>query len=745
MQPHRRTILLALSTLMGSALIGAIAAPADNAKPAEASARMQQLEAKKAMLAPLERWRVVQDEARLALREPDVALRIQKLEEFLRRNPDHEDLRQVHQTLAESYLETAGFDKARVASLFEKVAESESTYWSGLSLVDRHYLKHALPLDSGERLLALTRTRIEAERGKLDREKDERQRRDRALEFDYYNASTHALLGQLRLVHGDHAGALVALDRSMELLASMPRDLAGIAPDGTRAFTLQTGLLDRAHLASALALVRSGKKDAAIRRFAEIKGFFTTPLTRQWQAEVRTALALPAPVGVDVTADPALAQDFTLDDLSGAKVSLSGLRGKVVLLAFWATWCGPCRDELPVLEKFATDHAQDGVVLMTINVDSFDARASVQPYLDENGYRFPVLFEDPKQLTSYDYRGIPALYVIDREGKIAEARTGYDPNFKEKLQGKVLDIARGKPTPGRRLLRIETAPAGFGLLWRLPLEGDPDALAIAPPLGESAGEVGLFVRNRLLRVDATGREVGAKPVQGWVRALSSGDLDGDRTREWVLGGYRDVKVLDDRGEVYWEHEFNDRTTLLDVREAKAPAMGSIIVREGAAVVALSHIPKERWKTPDFEDVEAMHAVEGGPILVQTEAGVMEIGAEGTVTENPRPAPAGLTLSGRLVRSTGAIEVYEGRYDLSPTLDADVDGDGKDDIVLLGASGVRAYDTDGREILRIDGDENDWRAATGDLDGKPGDELVLAVRHYGLVALGRAATARAGLR
>ena len=112
------------------------------------------------------------------------------------------------------------------------------------------------------------------------------------------------------------------------------------------------------------------------------------------------------------------AGEFQLTDLGGMPVSLSAVRGKVVLLTFWATWCGVCRGELPHLQNLYNNlkHHDDFAVL-TINVDQ--RSELVLPFVRKNDYQFPVLLDANNRVSSaYEVGGIPANFIIDREGKI---------------------------------------------------------------------------------------------------------------------------------------------------------------------------------------------------------------------------------------------------------------------------------------------------------------------------------------
>ena len=114
-----------------------------------------------------------------------------------------------------------------------------------------------------------------------------------------------------------------------------------------------------------------------------------------------------------------LARDFALLDLQGKSVSLSNFRGKLVLLNFWATWCGACRSEMPSLENLYRNLRRDSrFVVLTVSVDQ-QGSSAVQPFLQQSGYDFPVLLDQNGQVSSeYDVSGIPATYIIDGAGEV---------------------------------------------------------------------------------------------------------------------------------------------------------------------------------------------------------------------------------------------------------------------------------------------------------------------------------------
>ena len=114
-----------------------------------------------------------------------------------------------------------------------------------------------------------------------------------------------------------------------------------------------------------------------------------------------------------------LAPDFRLRRINGAFSTLSQYRGKVVLINFWATWCVPCRDEMPAMEVLYRAYQQDGFEILAISIDR-DDEEGVRDFVEEFGFRFPVLL-DPDLVVNdlYHVRVVPTSLLIDRRGGVA--------------------------------------------------------------------------------------------------------------------------------------------------------------------------------------------------------------------------------------------------------------------------------------------------------------------------------------
>ena len=141
-------------------------------------------------------------------------------------------------------------------------------------------------------------------------------------------------------------------------------------------------------------------------------------------------LDLPGNVSRDLVGKPA--PDITLKTLDGEEVNLRSLRGNVVLLNFWATWCAPCREELPVIAKLHEDYKQDGLLVFGI---SDEGKGRVKAYLKKQNFTFPTLDDSGRHAHSaYRVHAIPSTFVINRQGVVAKYFRG-GRNEKQLLAG----------------------------------------------------------------------------------------------------------------------------------------------------------------------------------------------------------------------------------------------------------------------------------------------------------------------
>jgi len=119
-----------------------------------------------------------------------------------------------------------------------------------------------------------------------------------------------------------------------------------------------------------------------------------------------------------------LAHDFTLVTLDGTQVSLADYHGQVVLINFWATWCPPCRAEIPEIEEVYRARKEDGFVVLGINAQ--EPVRTVEPFVDTFDMSYPVLLDEAGEvIKTYRASGLPMSIVVDQEGVIQKRHVGF--------------------------------------------------------------------------------------------------------------------------------------------------------------------------------------------------------------------------------------------------------------------------------------------------------------------------------
>ena len=180
--------------------------------------------------------------------------------------------------------------------------------------------------------------------------------------------------------------------------------------------------------------VRCGTEDAPVRPVATglcmslVCMLFVVMSTISFNASAKV------PVGVE-------APDFTLDALSGSKVRLQDLRGRVVMINFWASWCAPCRLEMPHLVRLHEKYRSAGFTLLGVNID--EDRKVGAAMAERVGVKFPVLFDTDKKVTRlYDMGAMPATLIVDRKGRVRFAHLGYEAGVEALYEKHIREILK---------------------------------------------------------------------------------------------------------------------------------------------------------------------------------------------------------------------------------------------------------------------------------------------------------------
>ena len=135
-----------------------------------------------------------------------------------------------------------------------------------------------------------------------------------------------------------------------------------------------------------------------------------------------------------------LAPDFTLKTTDQQTVTLSELKGQAVLVNIWATWCPPCRAEMPAIEKLYLEYKDQGFIVLGLNSTIQDNRANITPFIKEYNLTFPILLDELGEVSrTYQIHSLPTSFFINRDGTINEVVVG-GPMSEALLRTRIEDI-----------------------------------------------------------------------------------------------------------------------------------------------------------------------------------------------------------------------------------------------------------------------------------------------------------------
>ena len=152
-------------------------------------------------------------------------------------------------------------------------------------------------------------------------------------------------------------------------------------------------------------------------------------------------IAALAAGGIAYAAEPSLAPNFALKGMDGTNVRLSEARGQVVMINFWATWCGPCRQEMPVLNDLYKRYRSAGFLLLGINTERKPEEARAMA--TKLGIEFPILFDTDKTASrAYEVAAMPYTVLVDRSGKIRYRHRGYVPGTEREYETQIRELLK---------------------------------------------------------------------------------------------------------------------------------------------------------------------------------------------------------------------------------------------------------------------------------------------------------------
>ena len=169
-----------------------------------------------------------------------------------------------------------------------------------------------------------------------------------------------------------------------------------------------------------------------------------TPITRTLpllRLAFAATLAIAGGAAIAAITPSAGAPDFTLPSLDGPNLRLHEQRGQVVMINFWATWCGPCRVEMPHLAKLYEKYRSSGFTILAVNIDEDPHKAA--QLARQLGMRFPVLLDTQKKVSRlYDLGTMPSTVLVDRDGRVRYLHRGYRDGYEDLYDKQIRELLR---------------------------------------------------------------------------------------------------------------------------------------------------------------------------------------------------------------------------------------------------------------------------------------------------------------
>jgi TonB family protein len=206
---------------------------------------------------------------------------------------------------------------------------------------------------------------------------------------------------------------------------------------------------------------------------------------------------------------------FALKDVDGNPVDLQSFKGKVVLLDFWASWCGPCVAELPHIEKLHQDFKDKGLVVLGIDNEEVEV---AKTFLKEKGYTFTSLVDEGRAVaTQYEVNGIPQVFIINREGKVEWHALGYGPGREVELRDAVEKVLKGEdpPAPSAGGAAMQTVASARMITVSSGVLQGSATKKVQPPYPPQAKEAGAQGQVQVqITVSEAGKVIEAKALSG---------------------------------------------------------------------------------------------------------------------------------------------------------------------------------------------------------------------------------------
>ncbi|MFM7204926.1 MAG: redoxin domain-containing protein [Myxococcota bacterium] len=449
---------------------------------------------------------------------------------------------------------------------------------------------------------------------------------------------------------------------------------------------------------------------------------------------------------------PSDAPDLQLVDLEGRVYRLGELRGKVVLINLWATWCGPCARELEAFKGLYSRYHEKGLEILAVSVDS-DAEL-VPPYVKKKGLNFPVGFAEQRP-SLYRTTNVPVTFLIDKSGGLSFTGVGFSEASFGELEQRIQTLLAAPGSVPQPLLEDTWGADRLSFLAWAPLRRTIDLAMAEGPQGrqlwalQANGDLEILDWPRGSRAQPTGDAplslmgAGTRSAYNGFNRLEAVDVDGDRLSDVVVyrQGEGDILVESAQSNLIKLY-LPSAEPVVDLRGVDLDEDGLdelVVARSDGTVTAFSPTGVSLWQSKGLmsSDLSVLSSGVGKPaVLVTQEDGLIQrLSADGKGLGTQSGAGSAWRVHPSQQAYKGEATFLVADRGVQGPVEADLDQDGMPEVAVIAQGKLMIFSAQGQLLARLTLTGSRFSLAAGDLNDDQRPELLVSGEGLGVMVIG----------